>query len=70
MGRQRATHASEVLTVEEAAEVLGISRGSAYRAVGQGEIPVLRLGRRLVVPRAALARMLALGDPAAREAAS
>lgn len=48
------------LTVEQAAEALGISRGSAYEAVNRGEIPSLRIGRRLVIPTAALWRMLGL----------
>jgi excisionase family DNA binding protein len=43
-----------VLTVEEAARVLGISRGLAYRLVATGELPCLRLGARRVVPRQAL----------------
>lgn len=51
---QRAT-----ITVEEAARVLGISRGSAYEAVRRGDIPTIRIGRRLIVPVAALERMLA-----------
>jgi len=42
------------LTVTEAAELLGISRALAYELVGRGELPALRLGRRLVVPRKAL----------------
>lgn len=46
-------------TVEEAAAILGISRPSAYEAVRRGEIPSVRIGRRLLVPNAALAKMLA-----------
>lgn len=46
-----------VVTVEEAAQLLGISRGLAYELVRRGELPALRLGRRLVVPRR---RLLAL----------
>lgn len=46
------------LTVEEAAEVLGISRAFAYELVADGTLPSLRLRRRIVVPRAALVRML------------
>jgi excisionase family DNA binding protein len=46
------------LTVEQAAGILGISRGLAYELAARGEIPCLRLGRRIVVPRAALAKML------------
>ena len=47
------------VTVEEAARLLGIGRNSAYEAVRRGELPVIRLGRRYLVPRAALERMLA-----------
>lgn len=48
--------------VEEAAELLGISRGSAFEAVRQGTIPALRIGRRIVVPAPALLALL-LGQP-------
>lgn len=47
-----------VYTVEEAACLLGISRSSAFTAVRRGELPSLRIGRRLVIPRAALDKML------------
>ncbi len=40
-----------VVTVEEAALALGISRSLGYALVRDGVIPSLRLGRRLVVPR-------------------
>lgn len=46
------------LTVEEAGELLGISRQSAYRAAAAGELPALRVGRRLIVPTARLLEML------------
>jgi excisionase family DNA binding protein len=42
------------LSVEEAGALLGISRDLAYDLVGRGELPSVRLGRRLVVPRRAL----------------
>ncbi|MHB1930353.1 MAG: helix-turn-helix domain-containing protein [Acidimicrobiales bacterium] len=47
-----------VLTVEEAGQLLGISRGLAYELVRRGAIPSLRLGRRLVVPRRRLIAMV------------
>jgi excisionase family DNA binding protein len=47
-----------VLTVTEAASLLGVSRALAYELVARGEIPSLRLGRRLVVPRARLIALL------------
>lgn len=46
------------LTVSEAAGALGISRALAYELVARGELPSLRLGRRLVVPRKALDALL------------
>ena len=46
------------VTVEEAAQMLGISRSSAYECVHRGELRALRLGRRLVVPRVALEELL------------
>ena len=48
---------SATITVEAAAEILGISRNSAYQAIKRGEIPSLRLGKRIVIPRAAFERM-------------
>jgi excisionase family DNA binding protein len=47
-----------VVTVEQAAVLLGISRGLAYELVRQGVIPSIRLGRRLVVPRRRLLGMI------------
>jgi excisionase family DNA binding protein len=57
-----------VLTVTEAARLLGVSRALAYELVRRGVIPSLRLGRRLVIPRRALLAMVdsaAAGGPAA-----
>lgn len=46
------------LTVEETGKLLGISRGLAYQAASNGEIPTIRIGRRLLVPGERLRRML------------
>lgn len=54
--RDRAT-----LTVEEVAELLGVGRSCAYDAARRGDIPTMRLGRRLVIPVPALLRLL--GEP-------
>ena len=48
----------KVLTIDEGCQALGLSRGSLYRAVARGQIPSLRIGRRLVIPVAALDRLL------------
>lgn len=42
---------SDVLTVDETARYLRISRALAYAAARRGDIPVVRIGRRLLVPR-------------------
>lgn len=47
-----------VVTVNEAAAMLRISRGAAYEAARRKQIPTIRIGRRLLVPLAALERML------------
>jgi excisionase family DNA binding protein len=46
------------VTVEEAARLLGISRNSAFRAVQRGQLPSIRIGRRILVPRARLAELI------------
>ena len=53
MDEQRLT-----LTVEETAKLLGIGRQLAYDRVKTGEIPVIKVGRRLLVPRRALEKLL------------
>ena len=47
-----------MFSVEEAASILGVGRGTAYQCAHSGEIPALRLGHRILIPRAALVRML------------
>ena len=48
----------QTVNVTEAAAVLGVCRTTAYKLIRRGEIPALRLGRRFLVPRAALERLL------------
>ena len=48
----------KTLTIPEAADALGIGRNSAYEAARRGEIPTVRIGKRLLVPRVAFERML------------
>jgi excisionase family DNA binding protein len=46
------------LTVEEAGAQLGVSRNSAYEAARTGQIPTIKIGKRILVPRAAFERMI------------
>jgi excisionase family DNA binding protein len=70
-GRLAFDELPEVLTVEEAAAVLRISRGAAYELArqwretgGRSGLPVVTLGRSLRVPREALRRLLDVGPDA------
>jgi excisionase family DNA binding protein len=47
-----------VLTVSEAARLLRLSRAFTYELVASGEIPSVRFGRRIMIPRAAIERIL------------
>lgn len=42
---------ARVLSIQEVADILGVSDDLVYELVARGEIPSLRLGRRRVVPR-------------------
>jgi excisionase family DNA binding protein len=53
-----------VYSVAEASRLLGISRAFAYELVARGELPVIHLGRRLLVPKTALLDLVA--DQSAR----
>lgn len=45
------------LSVEAAARKLGVSRSTVYNAVRDGELPSIRLRKRILVPRAPLDRL-------------
>lgn len=51
------------MRVEDVARAFNISRNSAYEAVKAGEIPVVRAGRRMLVPTAWVRRTLQLDGP-------
>lgn len=61
---------SATLTIPEAAKLLGIGRNLAYEIAGRdGEIagvPVIRVGRRLLIPLARLLEVLGLDDDPTR----
>ena len=49
---------STVLSVNECAKILHLSRGSAYQGCLTGEIPHIKIGRRILVPRVAIQKLL------------
>jgi excisionase family DNA binding protein len=52
-----------VYSVDEAARKLKIERKTAYVAIQRGEIPSIRIGRRILVPAVAFNRLLDEGSP-------
>jgi excisionase family DNA binding protein len=51
------------MTVPEAAAVLGLSVSATYEAAARGDLPVVRIGRRVLVKRQMLQAMLGLDAP-------
>jgi excisionase family DNA binding protein len=49
-----------LLSVEQACELLGVSRSAGYRAAASGDLPTLRWGRRLYLPTGRLLELLGL----------
>ena len=47
-----------VYNVAEARKLLGLSRGLMYEAIRTGQIPSVKFGRRILIPKIALLRIL------------
>jgi excisionase family DNA binding protein len=62
--REEKRQPKEVISVEDAAKRLRIGRNQAYEAVRNGQLPAIRIGRRWIVPVAALDRILSGGEAA------
>lgn len=52
------TTSPTVFTVCEVAKILRLGKISVYQAIARGEIPCVRIGRRILIPRYALERLL------------
>ena len=49
------------MTVHEAARLIGVSDSAAYEAAARGDIPAVKVGRRVLVKRAAFLAMFSTG---------
>lgn len=49
---------SAVWSVTECAKILRLSRGSAYQGIIEGSIPHIKIGRRILIPKVALQKLL------------
>ena len=54
----KTANAPTVFTVCEVAEILRLGKISVYQAIERGEIPCIRIGRRILIPRHALEQLL------------
>ena len=52
------------LTVDEAGQLLRIGRNNMYRLVNSGQIQSIKVGRKILIPRNALVRILSAIDQA------
>ncbi len=48
----------QTVSVEDAGKILGIGRNTAYDAAKSGQLPTIRIGRKIRVPKVALERLL------------
>jgi excisionase family DNA binding protein len=58
--RSGSIHGRPLLTVTQAAVLLGTDRSTLYKAIGDNRfpLPVIRLNRQILIPRAALDRLI------------
>jgi excisionase family DNA binding protein len=56
-----------VYSPDEARKILKISRGLIYEAIRKGQIPSIRIGRRILIPRYGLEKLLTKGGDAQSE---
>ncbi|MGN6284783.1 MAG: helix-turn-helix domain-containing protein [Afipia sp.] len=54
---------SLVYTVPEAGKLLGLNKNAAYVAAKRGDLPTIRIGKLIRVPKAALHALLNAGGP-------
>ncbi len=47
------------LTVPQVSKILGLSKNSCYQACLNGQLPHLKIGKRILIPKIAIERMLA-----------
>lgn len=48
----------QTYTVSEVAKILGIGRNTAYEVCRNGEIPTIKIGGRILIPRSAIDELL------------
>ena len=57
----------QTVSIKEAAQQFGLHYEAVYRAVRKGEIPAIRIGGRILIPKAVMVRLLADPGPLERQ---
>jgi excisionase family DNA binding protein len=57
MKKSSSFHSSDLLSISEVAWLLGVDESRVSRAIRVGTVPVVRRGRRLLIPAYALAHL-------------
>jgi excisionase family DNA binding protein len=58
MRKEKDSEKRKTYSIAEAGALLGVGQNSIYAAAHRGEIPIIRIGGRLLVPKSVLDRML------------
>ena len=58
MKDEKANETKKTLSIAEAGRALGLGKNAAYNAAHRGEIPVIKIGGRLLVLKAAFDKLL------------
>lgn len=61
------TEARDILTVDESAHLLRVGRHAMYEAIRRGEIETCRFGRRLLIKKTTIQRLLSIATDDEKE---
>jgi excisionase family DNA binding protein len=51
----------QTYTIQEVAMLLGVGRNQAYESARRGDFPTIRVGKRVLAPKATIDRLLGIG---------
>ncbi len=60
--RKRLEDMPDFLTIEEAGKILRLGRNASYSAAARGDFLTIRIGRRLIVPKQGLIKLMSGQD--------
>jgi predicted DNA-binding transcriptional regulator AlpA len=61
LGKDEGPVKRQTYHLEEVAKLFGIGRNQAYEGARRGDFPTIRIGKRIVAPKAAIDKLLGIG---------